>query len=121
MPTRPFVRNDLNAPNVVIWTWSGLLVSDDGQPAEIIYGQGRIWVQVSGTAGSGGAVVIEGSITGANYGTLNTEGGGAASFSNLGGAALRGTPFLIRPRVSAGDSNTNFTVHIAYLGAKLPG
>jgi len=121
MSVQPYVLNDALAPNSIIWAWTNLQLNQSGQPAELLYGAGRLWVQVGGTPGSGGVVMIEGSITGTQWGQLILENNNAAQFGTAGGGALRGTPRLIRPRVVSGDANTAFTVHISFAGFKVPG
>lgn len=97
---------------VDIVTWSGLLQpsSDDGEPYECPGAADRS-VQVQGTLGTGGAVAIEGSNNGTNYVTLTDPQGNALSINAIGRIeAIAEVTRYVRPRVTAGDGATDFTV-----------
>lgn len=67
-------------------------------------------VQVTGTFGTGGTVVIEGSNDGVNFYTLNDLGGAALSITAAGLKGIREPVLFLRPRVTAGDGTTNLAV-----------
>lgn len=69
-------------------------------------------VQVSGTFGAGGTVVIEGSNDGVNWSTLTDQLGNALSITSADIAPIMEVTRYIRPRVSAGDGSTNIAVTI---------
>lgn len=69
-------------------------------------------VQVGGTFGVGGTVVIEGSNDGANYVVLTDPQGNAISKTAAAIEQITETTRYIRARVSAGDGTTAITVNI---------
>lgn len=92
--------------------WTGLLNGDDGSPQRQVSQADRS-VQVKGTFGVGGTVVIEGSNDeGVSYVTLVDQAGAALSFTAAGIKQIRDLPGLIRPRVTAGDGTTSLEVHL---------
>ena len=111
MATRAFtpVANDMRG---LAAQWSGLLQSslDTGTPAELPDYADRS-VQIGGTLGVGGTVVIEGSNDGTTYITLTDPQGNALSFTAIDRIEqVQEITRFIRPRVTAGDGTTNFTV-----------
>jgi hypothetical protein len=92
--------------------WSGLLNGDDGSGAAPgVYGD--MSVQAKGTFGTGGTVILEGSLDGgATWSPLTDPGGGAISFTGAGIETVLQYCELIRPRVTAGDGTTNLTVTV---------
>jgi hypothetical protein len=101
--------------NVIIVSWTPLTTTNaDGQPLEMPGSAARS-VQVLGTFGAGGTVLIEGSneATPVNWHTLNDPSSTALSFQTPARteAVLEVTRW-IRPRVSAGDGTTSMTVHM---------
>lgn len=97
--------------NFVLATWAGLTktTDDTGAPIEIP-GKHIRSVQVTGTPGTGGTLVIEGSNDGTTYATLGDNQGTAVSFTAAGLKSIGTVPRYIRPRVSAGDVTTSFGV-----------
>lgn len=89
--------------------WTGLLNTDDGVPLEQPSSNDRS-VQVTGTFGSGGTVVIEGSNDGTNYQTLTDPQGNALSVTAARLKQISELTRFIRPRVTGGDGTTNLTV-----------
>lgn len=100
-------------------SWTGLLNSDDGAPASLSRLPDKT-VQVKGTFGAGGTVVIEGSNDGgATYVTLNDSRGettGALSFTGADVRTILENTELVRPRVTAGDGTTNIEVYLIASG-----
>lgn len=73
-------------------------------------------VQVSGTFGAGGTVLLEGSNDGTTYATLTDPAGAAISFTAAGLKQVLHITKYMRPRVSAGDGTTAITVHLLIVG-----
>lgn len=95
-------------------TWANLANGDSGSA----YGAAKLQdktVQILGTFGAGGTVVIEGSNDGgATWATLNDSRGegNALSFTSANIVTILENTELIRPRVTTGDGTTNLTVVI---------
>jgi hypothetical protein len=90
-------------------TWAGLLNGDDGGPVELPSFP-DVSVQVGGTFGTGGTIVMEGSNDGTTYFTLTDPQGNTVSKTS---AALEQIEELVRyrrPRVTGGDGTTALTV-----------
>lgn len=88
--------------------WTPLLNTDDGAPATFV-GSGDRTFQVLGTFGTGGTVIVEGSLDGTNWFQLRDPSHTAISLTAAGGrAVLENVPFL-RPRVTGGDGTTSLT------------
>lgn len=94
-------------------SWSNLTnaTADDGAPLGFP-AWGERTVQVFGTFGAGGNLVIEGSNNGVNWATLANRSGGTLSFNNAGLSRIQDYPLFIRPRVTAGDGTTNLSVAV---------
>ena len=99
----------------VVATWPSMLNGDDGQPIELANFADRS-VQVHGTFGVGGMVVIEGSLDGENYATLTDPQGNALAFSSAKIEAISELARWIRPRVTNGDGTTSLTVTMLLKG-----
>lgn len=107
-PTTEFITA---GREIIKFVWTGLLNGDSGSPIEFANYPDRS-IQVSGTFGAGGSVLMEGSNNGeVSYSTLNKTTDGTAM--TIISASLVGVLELaaqIRPRVTAGDGTTNLTV-----------
>ena len=104
------VRNN----SYFVHEWAGLLNGEDGAAVE----RGDLsdkTVQVSGTFGAGGTVLIEGSMDGTTWATLRSPLDTALSLQAAAVHAVLENPRYLRPRVSAGDGTTSLTV---VLGAR---
>ena len=101
--------------SIRILSWTGLTnaTSDVGDPMGLAYASyTERSVQVIGTFGAGGTVLIEGSIDNTNWATLNDPQGNALSITVAKiETLLEAVPYL-RPRVSAGDVTTDLSVFI---------
>lgn len=95
--------------NWLLAKWEGLQTSDDGAPVELPAYSDRC-VQVSGTFGVGGTILLEGSNDGATYATLRDVLGSAISLNAAGLRTPVDLPRYVRPRVSAGDGDTDLAV-----------
>jgi hypothetical protein len=96
----------------VFETWTPLTTANAGGSAATFVGAGDRTVQVTGTFGAGGTVIIEGSLDGSTWFGLRDPTSTAISFTAAGlKAILEAVPY-IRPRVTAGDGTTSITVKI---------
>lgn len=100
----------------VIGQWTGLLNGDTGVPVKVpLYADKTVQVDSAGaTWGTGGAMVLEGSLDGVTYFTLNDPQGNALTFATGTTrieAILENVVFL-RPRVSGGDGTTSLSMKI---------
>jgi hypothetical protein len=91
--------------------WTGLVVNDTGSPFTLSQFADRS-VQVSGTFGAGGLVVIEGSNDGTNYVTLNDPQGNPISITGPKIESISEIVLKIRPRISGGDGTTNININM---------
>lgn len=99
----------------VVASWEAMANGDDGQPIELANFADRS-VQVTGTFGLGGMVVIEGSLDGSNYATLTDPQGNALAFAAAKIEAISEVVRWIRPRVTSGDGTTALTVTMLLKG-----
>lgn len=108
MAVRDYVATPISAFNEYshVITWTGLLNGDSGEPLEMPGSADRS-VQINGTFGSGGTVLIEGSNDGVNYYTLNDPSSAALSYTAAKIESVLEITRYIRPRVSAGDGATS--------------
>ena len=83
------------------YTWALTTANADGGPCRF-QGSGDRTFQVTGNFGSGGTIVLQGSLDGSNWFTLSKPDGAAASFTTSGLTAVTESPIYIRPFVSAG-------------------
>jgi hypothetical protein len=96
---------------VIVRRWSNMALNDSGAPFSLARYTDKT-VQVTGTFGSGGTVVIEASLDGTNYETLKTVFGADLSFTAGGIQTITEVPVYLRPRITAGDGTTSITVTI---------
>ena len=91
--------------------WSALLTSpiNTGSVIQIPDFSDRS-VQISGTMGSGGTIVIEGTNDGVTFNTLSDANGNALSKTVTGIFAITEATIGIRPQVTVGDATTSCTV-----------
>lgn len=89
--------------------WASMANGDTGEAVELPMTRDRS-VQVTGTFGAGGTIVIEGSNDGTNYVTLTDLQGNAISKTAAFVEQVQEITQYIRPRVTAGDGTTSLTV-----------
>lgn len=94
---------------VHVITWAAIPNGDSGSPVEMPGSADRS-VQILGTFGAGGTIVIEGSNDGTNYVTLTDPQGNALSKTAAAIEAVSELTRYIRPHVTAGDGTTALTV-----------
>lgn len=92
-------------------SWTALLNGDDGRPISM-GGLADKSLQVTGTFGTSGEVVIEGSMDKTNWVMLTDPQGTALSFTAGGLSTILQNPKYVRPNVTAGDGTTSLTVAI---------
>ena len=97
-----------NQAGVVIYEWTGLLNGDDGSPIELPSFP-DMSVEFSGTFGTGGTILLEGSNKGSAYYTLTDPQGNAISKTAAALEQVEELVRYVRPRVSAGDGTTSLT------------
>lgn len=90
-------------------TWNGLTVNDTGLPFVLSQYADRS-VQVAGTFGAGGLVVIEGSNDSSIYATLNDPQGNAISITGPKIETISEIVVAIRPKVTVGDVTTSVNI-----------
>ncbi len=113
MATRGFVPTDVSG-RVHRFTWAGLLNGDDGVLVSIP-GAADMSVQVFGTFGSGGTIIVEGTLelldpAPTNFFTLRDGGDNPISFAAADGEMVGPVSVAVRPRVTAGDGTTDLTM-----------
>jgi len=98
--TQSFVDN-------VVVTWAPLTTTNADGAGAAYTSSGDRTVQVTGTFGAGGTVLVEGTLDGTNWFQLRDPGGTLISFTAAGLRAVLENVVQIRPRVSAGDGTTS--------------
>lgn len=114
IPTR--VPVEKHASVALVTTWAALANGDDGAPVELSFLSDRS-VQVVGTFGVGGNVLIEGSNNGVDYATLTDPQGNTLSLASGRIESVMEVVRFIRPRVTAGDGTTSLTVTLLMVGS----
>jgi len=94
--------------------WANIPLNGTGDPVWFPHMADKC-IQVIGTWG-GATLLIEGSLDGINFETLNDPFGAALSFSGNKLKQVLEDPYVVRPRVSGGDGTTSLTVYL--LGKK---
>lgn len=107
-PTFTKIEGDDSA---ILVQWTGLLQGDSGAPVQLVKYADRS-VQVTGTFGAGGSVLIEGSNTSVDFATLNRLQGTPLSISSAGISQILENTVQLRPNVSGGDGTTNLSVAV---------
>lgn len=108
MATKGVTITDISLTNdgsVKLLTWASHANGDDGEPVAFPDFADNC-VQVTGTLGTGGTMLWEGSNDKSVWATLNNVQGSALSMTSLGVKQIAERPLWIRPRVSAGDGST---------------
>lgn len=97
---------------IVTATWEGLLQSSSDVGAGLHVGNvSGLTAQMVGTLGTGGAVTMQGSNNGTDWGTLQDPAGTPVVLDAIGEMFLIGNrPLYIRPSVTAGDGATDVDV-----------
>jgi hypothetical protein len=104
-------RDQTFGNNARFVSWTPLANGDSGSPYAMP-GYADRSVQIQGTFGAGGTVIIEGTIDGTNYIVLTDPQGNAISKTAAAIETISEIVRFIRPRVSAGDGTTSITVSL---------
>jgi hypothetical protein len=114
--TRLSGEHNFGGENQVI-SWANLANGDEGgalqQP-----GFADRSVQIVGTFGAGGTLVLEGSNDGVNYVTLTDPQGNPLSITTAKIEQISEVTRFVRPRVTAGDGTTALSVHMLVKGQR---
>ena len=111
MATRGFVTSQASG-RVHRFVWTGLLNGDDGDFVTIPGAADMTGQVIVVAAGAGDTIIFEGSCEEgppSNYFQLRDGGDNLISFTGSDGEMLVNMVAFIRPRVTGGDSTTNFT------------
>lgn len=116
---RAYVKDPASKVKMQIIKWSGLLNTDYGTP--YVLGGWRPYktVQVFGTFGASGKVVIQGTNetgTPTNWFTLTNQAGAVLEITAAGGKVVADNTYAIRPIVTVGDGTTLLTVILLLVG-----
>lgn len=101
--------------NIKSVVWGSLVNGDAGDAAgpDMALWSDRS-IQVTGTFGAAGTVVLEGSNDGNNWFTLNSPQGTALSFTAAGLKQVLEGALYVRPHVTAGDGTTAIAVAMMF-------
>lgn len=109
MSTIQLTKTPSGNTRTIIATWANLANGDDGEPIKFSQYADKS-VQVIGTFGVGGTLLLEGSNNGTDWGTLTDPQGNNLSFATAKIEMVTEATLFVRPRVSAGDVTTSLTV-----------
>lgn len=110
MATRNAVVNNITeSGKAQLITWTGLLNTDNGAPAQWVDFADRCF-QVTGTFGTGGSVTLEGSNDGVVWSAMSDPQGNPLTFTTSRIEQALELPRYVRPNVTAGDGTTSLTV-----------
>lgn len=98
----------------ILISWEGLALNDTGKPYECWMHSDKS-IQVSGTFGTGGKCVVEGSNKDDSpvWATLTDPQGYALEIVGEKLKAILENPYQIRPNITAGDGTTSLNVYLA--------
>lgn len=102
----------LNGKPAYVVEWAGLSYGDVGSDLQSLQYTVSS-VQVSGTFGEGGSVVLEGSNDGVTFYPLSDNHGSTVHFNKAGLKSVGDVVAYVRPKVIGGDSTTSLTVTLA--------
>lgn len=109
IPNTQITESTTGTVDIATWTpltFSGL---DSGAPVSLAGSADRS-VQVEGTFGAGGTLLIEGSNDNINWRTLKDHLGNLLSFTSADIRSVDQIVRYIRPRITGGDGTTSLTV-----------
>jgi hypothetical protein len=100
---------------ILFIVWKNLANGDTGNPL-VIPGFTSQTIQFTGTFGSGGLIVMEGTLDSVSasptYTPVERSGGGDLNASNEEFDSVRSNVYKLRPRVTSGDGTTSITVRL---------
>ena len=97
--------------NFILVQWNALANADDGDPFILSHYTDRS-VQITGTFGAGGTVVLQGTNDGVNYTNLTDNQGNLLSFTAPKLVQVMEIVLMIKPVVTAGDGTTNININM---------
>lgn len=97
-----------NCAGGVLFTWTGLLNGDTGEPVECSEFGDRSF-QATGTFGAGGSIQPQGSNDSTNYVQLKDPTSTALAHTSAGLKQILEATRMVRPSVTAGDGTTSLT------------
>jgi len=100
-----------NDQSVKMFTYAAMANGDDGEPLSSPE-FGDICVQITGTLGTGGTLVWQGSNDKSVWHTLNNAQGGTMSLTALAIKQVVERPLWMRPAVTAGDGTTSLVATV---------
>lgn len=100
---------------VKLLAWSSMANGDVGESRSLSRYADRS-VQVAGTFGVNGVIVIEGTNDGSTWVTLKDEAGSELRFTTAGLSYIASPTTYTRPRVVSGDGSTSLTVTMLLRG-----
>ena len=106
--TEETVRLAETRTDVRIITWTGLVNGQAGVPIEWPFGADKS-IQVDGTPGAAGHILLQGSNDRVNFYTLTDPEGNNIDFTATGLKAITELALQVRPFVSAGDGTSLWT------------
>lgn len=109
MATIDHVRKNTNNARTILATWSDMAFGDVGNTLPFSQYADKS-VQVIGTFGVGGSLVIEGSNDGVNFATLTDVQGNDLNFLTAKIETVTEATLVVRPRVAGGDGSTSISV-----------
>lgn len=105
MAIQTFTQNLYQPIDYRVFTFAAMANGDTTLPLTFPNAGART-IQVQGTFGTGGTVIVEGSDDGANWYQLNDPSGTAISFTAAGLKQIREDSVFVRARVTGGDGTT---------------
>jgi hypothetical protein len=123
MAVRPHIRvrlPGLDETSVALYEWAGLLNGDTGLPIPVTSYADKNF-QVHGTSGVGMEAILEGdsSLTVDQWFPLRRADGQALLLDSApSGAQVLDHTLYVRPRIAAGDGNTNVTALLYIIARK---
>lgn len=111
------ITSQLPFQDLDVRRWSHMANADDGEALQTP-GLSDKSIQIYGTFGPGGKLLIEGAneFDSPTYAPLSDPQGNTLEFSAAGIKQILENPLLIRPRVTDGDGTTDLTVVIICRG-----
>lgn len=115
--TPTITKVDLDGNRSWLVKWLNLTTTADTGLTVTLPAHSDRSVQIVGTFGAGGTIVIQGSNDGTNFKTLDDFQGNALSFTTADLENISQACYYIRPFISGGDGTTDLSVYLLLNGA----